>query len=253
MTGPVVIAHLSDLHLGAHVPAAVDTLAEEVAAFQPDLVVVTGDHTMRARPGEFRQVVDVLDTLPAPRLLVPGNHDLPLVSPLRVAAPYARYRRWLGPDNATARVPGATVLGIDSMPWWRWKSGRVTRQQAAAVRDVLGSASPADVRLVAMHHPPFAGGLERLAGRARFARALRVAEVDVVLAGHTHVPAVNAYGPVLVVVAGTATSYRVRDVPRSWTMLRILPDAIETHERCESAPGAWYTGRVLRHPRRARA
>jgi predicted phosphodiesterase len=104
-----------------------------------------------------------------------------------------------------------------------------------------------------MHHPPFAGGPQRLAGRARFARALRLAEVDVVLAGHTHVPAVHAYGRLLVVVAGTATSYRVREVPRSWTMLRILPDAIETRERWESEPGRWRTGRVLRHPRPGRS
>ena len=253
MTAPVVIAHLSDLHLGAHVPAAVDGLADEVAAFHPDLVVVTGDHTMRARPREFRQAVDLLDKLPVPRLVVPGNHDLPLVSPLRVVAPYARYRRWIGPDDATARVPGVTALGIDSMPWWRWKSGRVSRPQAETVREVLGCAPPADVRLVAMHHPPFAGGPQRLAGRRRFARALGLAEVDVVLAGHTHVPAVHAYGRLLMVVAGTATSYRVRDFPRSWTVLRILPDAIETHERCESTPGAWYTGRVSRHPRHARS
>jgi len=253
MTAPVVIAHLSDLHLGAHVPAAVDALADEVAAVHPDLVVVTGDHTMRARPGEFLQAVNVLDKLPAPRLLVPGNHDLPLVSPLRVTAPYARYRRWLGPDNSVARVPGVTAVGLDSMPWWRWKSGRVTREQAATVRAVLGSASPTDVRVVAMHHPPFARGAQRLAGRARFARALRRAGVDLVLAGHTHVPAVHAYGRMLVVIAGTATSYRVRDVPRSWTMLRILPDAIETHERWESEPGTWHAGRVLRHPRHERS
>ena len=253
MSGPLVIAHLSDLHLGAHIPAAVDALADEVAAFHPDLVVVTGDHTMRARPHEFLRAADVLDKLPTPRLIVPGNHDLPLISPLRVAAPYLRYRRWIGPDNSVLRVPGVTALGIDSMPWWRWKSGRVTYQQAVQVRQVLGSASPADVRLVAMHHPPFAGGLERLVGRRRFARAVGLAEVDMVLAGHTHVPAVHAYGEMLLIVAGTATSHRVRNVPRSWNLLRVYPNAIEVHERCESEPGAWYAGPVSRHPRRTHA
>ena len=253
MTAPLVIAHVSDLHLGAHVPASVDSLADEVAAFHPDLVVVTGDHTMRARPREFRQAVNVLDKLPTPRLLVPGNHDLPLISPLRVAAPYYRYRRWIGPDNTVLRIPGVTALGIASMPWWRWKSGRVTYRQAVVIRQVLGSADPAGVRLVAMHHPPFAGGLERLVGRRRFARAAELAEVDIVLAGHTHVPAVHPYGRMLVIVAGTATSHRVRDVPRSWNVLRIHPDAIEVLERCEAEPGTWYDGPVTRHPRRTHA
>ncbi|MFI5891762.1 metallophosphoesterase family protein [Actinoplanes sp. NPDC051513] len=251
MSSPLVIAHLSDLHLGAHVPASVAAIADEVGAFHPDLTVVTGDHTMRARPREFLQAVDVLDKLPVPRLVVPGNHDLPLVSPLRVTAPYARYRRWIGEDNAVARLPGLTALGINSMPWWRWKSGRVTHAQTTTLRQVMGQASPDSVRVLALHHPPFAGGLARLVGRSRLTRALRAARVDIVLAGHTHVPSVHQsrHGP-LVVIAGTATSYRVRDVPRSWTMLRVTAEAVEVHERFESEPGAWHTGRVVRHLRR---
>ncbi|HEX5205038.1 MAG TPA: metallophosphoesterase [Actinoplanes sp.] len=251
MSAPLVLAHLSDLHLGAHVPESVAAIAAEVAAFHPDLTVVTGDHTMRARPREFRQAADLIDKLPRPRLIVPGNHDLPLVSPLRVIAPYARYRHWIGDDTTVVRLPGLTALGIDSMPWWRWKSGRVTRAQTVTLRHVMGSASPDCVRVLALHHPPFAGGLARLVGRSRLARAVRAARVDLVLAGHTHAPSVHRsrHGP-LVVIAGTATSHRVRDIPRSWTMLRVTGDAIEVHERFESEPGAWHTGRVVRHARR---
>jgi 3',5'-cyclic AMP phosphodiesterase CpdA len=244
MTAPIVVAHLSDLHLGAHVPQAVATIADDVAAFHPDLTVVTGDHTMRARPGEFRDAADLLGKLPAPRLVVPGNHDLPLVSPLRMLAPYARYRRLIGEDNPVARIPGLTALGLNSMPWWRWKSGRVTAAQAAEVVAVLGGAPAGDFRLLALHHPPFAGGLERLAGRTRLTRALIAARADLVLAGHTHVPSVDRAGHLLVVTAGTATSYRVRDNARSWTLLRLHPGAIEIHERYETTPGAWHTGRV---------
>ncbi|WP_433383478.1 metallophosphoesterase family protein [Actinoplanes sp. CA-142083] len=250
MSAPLIIAHLSDLHLGAHVPESVASIADEVAAFHPDLTIVTGDHTMRARPREFLEAAELLDKLPLPRLVVPGNHDVPLFSPLRVTAPYARYRRWIGDDTPVARLPGLTALGINSMPWWRWKSGRVTRAQTVTLRHVMGSASPHSVRVLALHHPPFAGGLARLVGRARLARAVHAARVDLVLAGHTHVPSVrrSRHGP-LVVIAGTATSYRVRDIPRSWTMLRITRDAIEVHERFEGEPGTWHTGRVVRHPR----
>jgi 3',5'-cyclic AMP phosphodiesterase CpdA len=247
VTGAVVVAHLSDLHLGADVPAAVNSIAAEVAAFDPDLTVVTGDLTMRARPREFRAAAALLATLPAPRLVVPGNHDLPLISPLRLTAPYDRYRRRIGDDNPVARIPGLTALGLNSMPRWRWKSGGVSSSQAAAVRKVLGSAP--GFRLLALHHPPFAGGLERLTGRTRLTRALQDAKVDVVLAGHTHVPAVERTDGVLVVIAGTATSHRVRDNPRSWTLLRLHPDVIEIHERVESTPGAWQTAQVRRHPR----
>jgi predicted phosphodiesterase len=136
------------------------------------------------------------------------------------------------------------------MPWWRWKSGRVTPEQAASVQRVLGGASPSDVRLLALHHPPFAEGLARLVGRSRLSRALRAARADVVLAGHTHVPSVQVIHDLVVVTAGTATSHRVRDIPRSWSLLRITREAVEVHERYESEPGAWHTGRMVRCPRR---
>ena len=245
---PLVVAHLSDLHLGAHDPRAVAGIAAEVAAFRPALTVVTGDHTMRAREREFRQVRELLDRLPGPLLVVAGNHDLPLVSAERLLTPYGRYRRWLGAEPQPAvRVPGLTALGLQSMPRWRWKNGRVSARQADGIRRVLGDAPAGDVRLLALHHPPFATGTGALAGRARLARALAAARADVVLAGHVHVPSVRPAreGRPAVVIAGTATSVRVRDVPRSWSLLRLTPDAIEVHERYERPDGSWHTGRVV--------
>jgi 3',5'-cyclic AMP phosphodiesterase CpdA len=254
---PLVIAHVSDLHLGAHHPDALATLARDVAAVRPALTVVTGDCTMRARTGEFRAVRHLLDLLPAPRLVVPGNHDVPLVSVQRLVAPYRRYRRWLQPDlEPVVRLPGLTALGLESTPWWRWKSGRVSRRQAGAVRTVLGGAPAGAVRLLALHHPPRAGGLARLVGRRRLLTALAAARVDLVLAGHTHVPASGlvdlagtGHHPVEI-VAGTATSRRLRGAGRSWTVIRVDDVAVEVQERRHTGTG-WATARTTRYPRGA--
>src|SRR5688572_18053902 len=54
LTG-VVLAHVSDLHLGAHSAAAAGGLVADVVAAGPTVTVVTGDLTMRARPEQFRQ------------------------------------------------------------------------------------------------------------------------------------------------------------------------------------------------------
>jgi 3',5'-cyclic AMP phosphodiesterase CpdA len=259
MTGDraLVVAHVSDPHFGAHDPDAVHGLAADVAAVRPDLTVVTGDLTMRARTAQFRQARRLLDRLPRPLLVVTGNHDLPLISLNRLVAPYERYQRWIDADlDPVVRLPGLTALGLNSMPRWRWKSGGVTAAQTAAVTAVLGQAPPGAVRLLALHHPPFAGGLERLTGRRRLARALATARVDLVLAGHTHVPATRrvrldpAGGSESVVeaVAGTATSLRTRGVGRSWTVLRIEPDVIAVQERHQCRSG-WYDGRAARYPR----
>ncbi|GIF20222.1 3',5'-cyclic AMP phosphodiesterase CpdA [Actinoplanes tereljensis] len=240
----IVVAHLSDLHLGAHVDKAVAGIVAEVASFNPDLTVVSGDHTMRARPREFDQAAALIGDLPGPLLVVAGNHDLPLVSPQRLLNPYGRYRSWLGRHDRVVRLPGLTALGLHSMPRWRWKAGRVGAAQTDEIRRVFGGAPADDVRLLALHHPPEA---RSFAGSRRLLAALTATGTDLVLAGHTHVPEVHRWaGGPLVVTAGTATSHRVRRVPRSWSLLRISAEAVEVHERFEDPDGSWFTGRVVR-------
>jgi len=257
--GPVVVAHVSDLHVGAHVPAAVASLAADVAAVRPHLTVVTGDITMRARTGQFRLARALLDRLPVPRLVVLGNHDVPLVSADRLVAPYDRYRRWIDTElDPCLEVPGLRALGLQSMPRWRWKAGRVSARQAQSIVDILGTAPAGTVRLLALHHPPFATGPARIVGRGRLVRALVAARVDVVLAGHTHVPVTRgvevsdgvAVHRLVDVVAGTATSNRLRGTPRSWTVLRIDADAIAVEERY-GVNGTWRTGHTAWYPRPA--
>jgi predicted phosphodiesterase len=64
------------------------------------------------------------------------------------------------------------------------------------------------------------------------------AEVDIVLAGHTHVPVVQVLSigtpprirPIIEVVAGTATSHRTRGIERSWSLLEIDGSALTVIE-----------------------
>lgn len=258
-TTPIVIAHVSDLHFGAHDTAAVDTLPADVSAARPGLTVVTGDCTMRARAGEFRLVVALLARLPTPQLVVPGNHDIPLGVVPRLTRPYQRYcaAMGVGPDPPVVAPPGLVALGLNSMPRWRWKSGRVTRRQIAAITATFATATPDAVRLVAVHHPPFVGGLARLAGRERLVAALADTRVDLVLAGHTHAPAAREVKLVqsgrnhqlVEVVAGTATSRRTRGAGRSWSLIVIDEDVVEVRERRHTGSG-WRTARTVRFDRR---
>ena len=253
---PLVIAHLSDMHLGAHVPDAVTSVIADVMAARPALTVVTGDCTMRARVPQFRAARALLDRLPTPLLVVIGNHDVPLISAARIVDPYARYRYWIDGDlDPIVRLPGLTALGLQTTPRWRWKSGRVSRRQSDHVAAVLGAAPAGAVRLLALHHPLQAGGLARIAGRGRLLRALAAAHVDLVLAGHTHVPesrCVELPGMshrLIEVVAGTATSRRTRGAGRSWTAIRIDDGAVCVEER-HNVAGGWITGRRTHYSRR---
>ncbi|WP_426504533.1 metallophosphoesterase family protein [Dactylosporangium sp. McL0621] len=251
-----MIAHLSDLHFGRHDPPAAATLADDVAAAGPDVVVVTGDSTTRARNAEFAQARAFLDGLVAPLLVVCGNHDVPLFGVGRLVAPYDRYRAWLDVDlEPRLDLPGIRALGLQSMPRWRWKNGRVSARQSALVGTYLGAAPTGAVRLLALHHPPFVRGPARIAGRGALLRAVAAAGVDLVLAGHTHVPASRrldlAPGHRLVeVVAGTATSLRLRGAPRSWTVIRVDAGHIHVEARVE-VDGCWRGGPAVSHPRAA--
>ena len=95
------IVHLSDLHFGRVDPAILPALLGAVVVAAPDLVVVSGDITQRARVAEFKAAADFLKTLPAPLLAVPGNHDVPLYNVLlRWLSPLDRYRRYITSDLA---------------------------------------------------------------------------------------------------------------------------------------------------------
>src|ERR671933_495803 len=83
------LVHLSDLHFGRIDERVVGPLAEAVRDARPSLVVVSGDLTQRARARQFREARAFLDRLPKPRVVVPGNHDVPLWDVLaRFARPF---------------------------------------------------------------------------------------------------------------------------------------------------------------------
>ncbi len=88
------IAHLSDLHFGKEDPLAVEALVRDLDDTAPSLVAVSGDLTQRARPGEFAKARAFLAQLAAPRIVVPGNHDVPLFDVVR---------RFASPSATTAR------------------------------------------------------------------------------------------------------------------------------------------------------
>src|SRR3954463_8208261 len=95
------IAHISDLHFGKTDPAVVEGLVADLNAHKPDLLVVSGDFTQRARRGQYEQAAAFLKRVPTPQLVVPGNHDIPMYDwgfVPRFVAPLRNYRRYITND-----------------------------------------------------------------------------------------------------------------------------------------------------------
>ena len=206
------LAHVSDLHFGRIDPAALAPLRRRLEELRPDLLVVSGDLTQRARDRQFRDARAYLDTLPRPQLVVPGNHDVPLFNVLaRFLAPLGGYRRHLAADEEPDFVDDEiAVLGVNTSRSLTWKDGGVSEEQLNRVKRSFHDKN-GHVRIVVSHHP---------------CEALKRCPVDVVMSGHFHASCATADG-VVEVHAGTATSSRTRKEPNSFNVLRIAPGRID--------------------------
>ena len=223
------IAHLSDVHFGAHDPKVVAGAEAWLVEHRPDLVVISGDFTQRARVEQYRQAAAFLDRLGAAGLKtlgVPGNHDVPLYDVLRrFVRPLNRYRRYIDDDLCPwFESERLAVLGINTARSLTIKDGRINREQMALIRDCFRDVPEERTKILVTHHPLFAmpigeeGGLTKVVGRQQSAlKAVAEAGVHILLAGHFHRSfsgsareMVETAGPALVIQAGTATSTRLR-------------------------------------------
>jgi 3',5'-cyclic AMP phosphodiesterase CpdA len=232
------LVHLSDLHFGAHDEDLVEAVEASVNRLKPDLVVISGDFTQRARTEQFKDACRFLERLRESGhevLGVPGNHDVPLYDVLRrFLSPLTRYRRFIDETLCPfIELPGVTVLGINTARSLTFKDGRVSDEQVEFIRESFARSDRNAVRVLVTHHPLFAipvgEGVERAVGRHELALdAVEKAGVDLLLAGHAHHAAthhasdlVTRAGGALIVQAGTATSTRVREQEQSFNTIDI--------------------------------
>jgi 3',5'-cyclic AMP phosphodiesterase CpdA len=229
------LLHLSDLHFGKVDPKVIEPLVQTIRSLQPDLIAVSGDLTQRALTSEFEQAREFLDRLEAPKIVVPGNHDVPLFNLYaRFVRRFEHFHRHITPERVPEFVDDEiAVIGINTARSLTWKWGRVNMEQMSRVRDRLFGLPARIVRVVVMHHPfelPEGVSKLELVGRARMGMAkLAESGADILLSGHLHsthisdtVRRYNIYGhSALVVQAGTATSTRQRGEQNSFNCLRI--------------------------------
>jgi 3',5'-cyclic AMP phosphodiesterase CpdA len=239
------IAHLSDLHFGRENPAVVAGLVREMEARPPSLVAVSGDLTQRARAGQFRAARAFLDGLPAPVLVVPGNHDIPLFNLVaRWLSPLGGYARHINPDpEPFFHDEALAVMGVNTARSGKWSDGRLSVPQIERIRERFGPLPERVFKVMVTHHP----FIPAPRGRAhalveRGVEGLQAAEsagVDLLLAGHLHMSFAADVRPhylsirrsMLVAQAGTSTSRRHRGEPNTYNWIEVDPPALSFEQR----------------------
>ena len=227
----MTLLHVSDTHFGTEREPVVEALLRLAHELKPELVVLSGDVTQRARRAQFAAAARFVERLGAPLVAVPGNHDIALFDVLaRAFWPYRAYREVFGDELEPVHdSPGLLVQCVNTTRPRRHKHGEVSPPQIERVASRLAAAKREQLRVVVVHQPMAVlrdQDVENLLrGHAPAMRRWAQAGCDLVLGGHIHLPYVvpirHLARPLWIVQAGTAVSRRVRDgLPNSVNVLR---------------------------------
>ena len=237
------ILHGSDLQMGRPFrPRAAKALRQLAFEVDPNLIVISGDLTQRAKVHEFQAAWKFLEVLPqVPLIVTPGNHDVPLYRFWeRLLVPYRNWNRTIPHDlDSVTVIPGATVVALNSAsPWSAIVGGRLTQAQLRFARQSFDSELTEGIRVLVTHHhfvcKSAGGGGRPIPAAPLIINQIEEMEVDVVLSGHLHrmqvamsrdvVPGKNLGVPLI--TAGTATSRRGRGEEKGTNSVNVL-DVLE--------------------------
>ena len=248
----LTVVHASDIHFGKPFRAeAAEAFVAATHQVAPDAVVISGDFTQRAKMAEFQEAAAFLERLPAvPRVVVPGNHDVPLYRIVeRLVAPHRNYRQHIADElDTVVRIAGATFVALDSTePRTAIVNGRIRQRQIEFARAAFAASPPGDLRVVVAHHhfapAPDYEGDRSMPGARRALQAFVDMGVEVILGGHLHRAYIGnsldvfAGGDrdrgLVIVQSGTTTSRRGRareQTKNSFNVMRVDHNGLEiTH------------------------
>ncbi len=225
------VAQFSDIHCGdpRFDASLLQSVIEQINTDKPDIVIVPGDLTSSGYPDEFAEARHYLDQIECENVAVLiGNHDARKVGYELFEQMFGdRYRTWdfsLCVDCDEEIGERVTVVGLDSTKP-DLDDGEIGRHRYHWLNDRLEKAD--GFKLVALHHHlvsiPGTGRERNVVWDAgEVLEILAEHNVDLVLAGHKHVPFVWPTAGMLVATSGTASTWRTRGfTPPSYNMIDI--------------------------------
>ncbi len=243
------IVQISDLHFGPpFLPVVADSLLERIDELAPDAIVVSGDFTQRAKEHQFVAAAKYLDRLPpVPRLVIPGNHDVPLYRVFeRFRDPHGLYQKHISEElNPVLEVDGAVFVGLDTTsPYRNITNGRIHKWQLDLCTDAFKNAPSDAAKIVVAHHhfapaPDYLHDWTMPKSRRAIDRFIELG-VEMILGGHLHrayignsldfFPGTDRERGIIIVQCGTTTSRRGRGREREKNSFNLINVTGRTHD-----------------------
>jgi 3',5'-cyclic-AMP phosphodiesterase len=220
----MLIAQLSDVHVGGgrYRAELLHQAIAEINAERPDVVVIAGDLTDDGYGDQYPLAQEELSTLECDVVVrVPGNHDARNVG-------YIRFEDTFGARDTRLHLEvGGLELALVAVDSSKpdLDEGEIGREHYGWIEKSF--AGDADLRVFVCHHHlmPIPGtGRERnqVLDAGDVLSLLRQCAVDLVLAGHRHVPYVWPVAGMLLVNSGTVSTLRTRGFPHpAYNLVRV--------------------------------
>lgn len=225
------IIHISDLHFGCHLPVITDALLQTLNMINPELIIISGDLTQRAKHKEFRSAANFLSKLKQPYMIIPGNHDMSVYNVFeRLFYPWNKWKQHIDNDlEPIVRSDAFTAVGVNTARRMGlqidWSRGRINDHQIQHVTNTLDKTPSHHLKIVVAHHPFWLPQNYRdrgLVGKSDAAlQKFKQSQVDLILGGHIHLAYVQLFDGVIISHAGTALSHRLlKNQPNSFNLIQ---------------------------------
>ena len=228
------IIHISDLHFGTEEEKIVNALLRDIKNKEPNLVIVSGDLTQRAKSNQYEAASAFLEKINCPRIVVPGNHDISLWNIFRrFFRPLKRFKKYINDEEFPIyKDDEMIIVGINSARSLTFKGGRISVKQIDHLKDVFCDVPEPHFKGVVVHHNliPLPGvEKHKILGRAGlFIQKLNNCGIDIMFSGHLHIgysgdvqKFYKDANSIIVAQAGTATSSRVRNEKNSYNIIKV--------------------------------
>ena len=247
MNTPYLVAHVTDLHIKAggklsyrmvDTAGALHRWIDTLLALpqRPDLVIITGDLVDFGAEAEYGFLRDILQRLPMPYRLLPGNHD----SRSQLRAVFADHDYLFDNGDGEAPVHYAIdagplrLVGFDCTVPGK-PGGRVDPAALPWLQAAL-AAAPATPTLLLLHHPPFHTGIghmdeQGLDNAAALEAVVRQhPQVERVLCGHLHRHITRRFaGTIAITAPGPAHQVALDLDPQAPSRFRMEPPGYLLH------------------------